>query len=72
MCVSSLQHLHEINEAMRGMDRTPGSKVKRKLTMLEASPYTSGPTKRVHVEVSPCDYCPPPNIFNLPFYIGSN
>jgi hypothetical protein len=48
---SPAAHLHEINEAMRGMDRTtPGSKVKRKLSMLEASPYTSGPTKRVHVE----------------------
>ena len=74
VCVcSSLQHLHEINEAMRGVDRTPGSKVKRKLTMLEASPYTSGPTKRVRVEVSPCDYCPPPNLWFgalLPFYIG--
>lgn len=50
VCV--VQHLHEINEAMRGGgDRTPGSKVKRQLNMLEASPYASGPTKRVRVEV---------------------
>ena len=50
MLFCSSQQLHEINEAMRG-DRTPGSKVKRKLSMLEASPYTSGPTKRVHIQV---------------------
>ena len=50
VCV--VQQLHEINEAMRGGgDRTPGSKVKRQLNMLEASPYASGPTKRVRVEV---------------------
>ena len=52
--VTELQQLHEINEAMRvGGVRTPGSKVKRKLSMLEASPYSSGPIKRAHVEVSP-------------------